>query len=253
MLIRYGKKHTPSTRFKKYLKYVVKTSNFLFKDKIKLLNFKNSKKYRKFSLNRRVFFKRKKFFCKNLATRVYWLSFVKNFLVDLRKKYTVISDKFNNLCVIPFITNHYPGLVIRTLKSNHYRILGQQIFLWKVPINSIISKIFDKFNIKSTYCNSVGSLSYKRKQEKKNKLIQVELPSKTIKLFKKLTIVTYGFFKFFKNKTLCEGKWGFTDKIFKKVNVRGVAKNPVDHPNGGRTKAKQPEKSPWGWVAKHNK
>lgn len=181
------------------------------------------------------------------------MSFVKNFLIDLRKKYTVISDKFNNLCVIPFITNHYPGLVIRTLKSNHYRILGQQIFLWKVPINSIISKIFDKFNIKSTYCNSVGSLSYKRKQEKKNKLIQVELPSKTIKLFKKLTIVTYGFFKFFKNKTLCEGKWGFTDKIFKKVNVRGVAKNPVDHPNGGRTKAKQPEKSPWGWVAKHNK
>jgi len=26
--------------------------------------------------------------------------------------------------------------------------------------------------------------------------------------------------------------------------VRGVAKNPVDHPNGGRTKAKQPELSP---------
>jgi len=25
-----------------------------------------------------------------------------------------------------------------------------------------------------------------------------------------------------------------------------VAKNPVDHPNGGRTKAKQPERSPWG-------
>jgi len=26
--------------------------------------------------------------------------------------------------------------------------------------------------------------------------------------------------------------------------VRGVAKNPVDHPQGGRTKAKQPELSP---------
>jgi len=26
--------------------------------------------------------------------------------------------------------------------------------------------------------------------------------------------------------------------------VRGVAMNPVDHPNGGRTKAKQPELSP---------
>jgi ribosomal protein L2 len=29
--------------------------------------------------------------------------------------------------------------------------------------------------------------------------------------------------------------------------------NAVDHPNGGRTKSKQPELSPWGWVAKHNK
>ncbi len=29
--------------------------------------------------------------------------------------------------------------------------------------------------------------------------------------------------------------------------------NPVDHPNGGRTKAKQPEKTPWGWVAKNSK
>ena len=28
--------------------------------------------------------------------------------------------------------------------------------------------------------------------------------------------------------------------------VRGVARNPVDHPNGGRTKTNQPEKSIWG-------
>jgi ribosomal protein L2 len=35
--------------------------------------------------------------------------------------------------------------------------------------------------------------------------------------------------------------------------VRGVAKNPVDHPNGGRSKTKQPLKTPWGLIAKHNK
>jgi large subunit ribosomal protein L2 len=28
-----------------------------------------------------------------------------------------------------------------------------------------------------------------------------------------------------------------------KPKVRGVAMNPVDHPNGGRTKTNQPEKS----------
>jgi ribosomal protein L2 len=35
--------------------------------------------------------------------------------------------------------------------------------------------------------------------------------------------------------------------------VRGVAMNPVDHPNGGRTKSCSPELSPWGWIAKKNK
>jgi ribosomal protein L2 len=29
--------------------------------------------------------------------------------------------------------------------------------------------------------------------------------------------------------------------------------NPVDHPNGGRTKTVQPERSPWNWVAKQKK
>lgn len=36
------------------------------------------------------------------------------------------------------------------------------------------------------------------------------------------------------------------EDLKKKIIVRGVAKNPVDHPNGGRTKVKQPERSPWG-------
>lgn len=26
--------------------------------------------------------------------------------------------------------------------------------------------------------------------------------------------------------------------------------NPIDHPNGGRAKTVQPEKSPWNWIAK---
>ena len=61
------------------------------------------------------------------------------------------------------------------------------------------------------------------------------------------------FVLFFMNHLLCEnhffnkfveGGWGYTQKNKKKITVRGVAKNPVDHPNGGRTKAKQPELSP---------
>ena len=57
----------------------------------------------------------------------------------------------------------------------------------------------------------------------------------------------------FRITELTEGKWGFGFYKTKKIKVRGVAMNPVDHPNGGRTKTVQPEKSPWNWVAKKKK
>lgn len=253
MLIKYGNKKTPATRFKKYLKHVIKTKNYLCLGSIKFLNKKTSKKFRGGSFNRRIFFRKKKIFLKNLSTHINWVSVIKSFLVDLRKRYSLISNKFNILNFIPYISNHFPGLILRTLKTDNYRILGQQVFLRKVPINSTISNIFNILNLKPTFSRSVGTVSFKRKKQKKLKLIQVELPSKEIKLFKNNTVVSYGYFRFFKKKTFYEGKWGFTERNFKKINVRGVAKNPVDHPNGGRTKAKQPEKSPWGWVAKFNK
>jgi len=49
------------------------------------------------------------------------------------------------------------------------------------------------------------------------------------------------------------GKAGINFILGKKPKVRGVARNPVDHPHGGRTKTNQPEVSIWGWIAKKNK
>lgn len=49
------------------------------------------------------------------------------------------------------------------------------------------------------------------------------------------------------------GKCGNRANMGAGYKVRGVAKNPVDHPNGGRCKSKTPELSPWGWVAKKGK
>lgn len=58
------------------------------------------------------------------------------------------------------------------------------------------------------------------------------------------------------NQNLNKHKLGFAGFNFKlglRPSVRGVAMNPVDHPNGGRTKTNKPEKTPWGWVAKLKK
>jgi ribosomal protein L2 len=63
-------------------------------------------------------------------------------------------------------------------------------------------------------------------------------------LLPKNTKVYVGRNQDFKINELVEGKWGNSFSLKKKINVRGVAMNPVDHPNGGRTKTVQPERSP---------
>lgn len=70
------------------------------------------------------------------------------------------------------------------------------------------------------------------------------MPSKQQLLVTKNTKVYVGQNQNFRTNELVEGKWGASFSLKKKINVRGVAMNPVDHPNGGRTKTVQPERSP---------
>lgn len=49
------------------------------------------------------------------------------------------------------------------------------------------------------------------------------------------------------------GKASILHNGVRRVIVRSCAKNPVDHPNGGRTRGKMLFKTPWGKVAKANK
>lgn len=84
------------------------------------------------------------------------------------------------------------------------------------------------------------------------KLAVLHLPSHKKIIIKIQTKCIYGrqsniFKKYIKN-----GKASTIFLLKKRPKVRGVAKNPVDHPHGGRTKSVQPEVSPWGWITKHN-
>ena len=102
--------------------------------------------------------------------------------------------------------------------------------------------------------------------------------SKLIKSFGTFAIITNqydcftkiklpsGFSKIFPNLYVClvgrnsgklhfkeyEGKASFNINN-KSIKTRSIAKNPVDHPNGGRTPGKSPKKTPWGLIAKKNK
>jgi large subunit ribosomal protein L2 len=70
------------------------------------------------------------------------------------------------------------------------------------------------------------------------------MPSKIVKFFKFDTVCFVGKNDLSYKKLLQPGKAGSNQNIGFKSSVRGVAKNPVDHPNGGRTKSCSPEKSP---------
>lgn len=133
------------------------------------------------------------------------------------------------------------------------KFINQMLPLKFILLNFTINFIFNTKNQVITYSKSSGVSSYKRLTLKKLKLAKIELPSKSLKFFSINTFIIFTDTKNLFLHKIVEGGWGYCTTNKKVINVRGVAKNPVDHPNGGRTKAKQPELSPWGWIAKLNK
>ena len=150
----------------------------------------------------------------------------------------------------------YPGSKLypyNYIKETPEKFINQIVPLSEIPINSIATFIFNNTNITMTYAKSSGANAVKRKEAKKLKLTFIELPSGVLKLFPSYTnCILANARNIYLNKVV-EGGWGYFVKAKKHIVVRGVAMNPVDHPNGGRTKAKQPELSPWGWIAKKGK
>lgn len=83
--------------------------------------------------------------------------------------------------------------------------------------------------------------------------VQITLPSG------KLITVSYNYYGFIgRNSGIFSykqylGKASCASNHLRRIIVRSCAKNPVDHPNGGRTRGKQLMKTPWGKVARSGK
>lgn len=81
----------------------------------------------------------------------------------------------------------------------------------------------------------------------------IKLPSNKFVLLNESTYVMLGRNSNVLPRGVWLGKAGFNILRGYRPVVRGVAKNPIDHPHGGRTKSNSPERTPWGKVAKFNK
>lgn len=146
---------------------------------------------------------------------------------------------------------YYPGEILANnskLVGNNLHLVEETNFLKRGDMLNIGQKgsmVFSNSNPK--YVISSGSFFIVLRKDQKN--IVIKMPSGKIK-----TISCDSFYKdgpvfFQKKKQIKYGSAGFSFKILnKKSSVRGVAKNPVDHPHGGGEGKKSGiKKSPQGY------
>lgn len=183
------------------------------------------------------------------------LFIVTSFFRNKKKIFTVHKHISGSFSVKPLILGVYLGQKI--FASN----LPQNLWFNKLPGNIVLLKYLSKYNVFSNiYVNAISKYSLSNGTFcqvldifNDFNLVKITLPSKKIKILSSWYFVISGRNSKQDYKFNRLGKAGINYLTGKKPSVRGVAKNPVDHPHGGRTKTNQPEVSPWGWIAKRNK
>lgn len=206
-------------------------------------------------------------YSKGVKKKTSTVSIIKPLLWDTRL--SVLTTIIRNKKKLIGVTKHITGsFSVKPFVSG--MLLGQYMFssnlpqnFWinKLPGNLILLKFLSKYSIFSNifvggfkkFALSNGTFCQVLETFLDFNLIKITLPSKKIKIISGWSYVILG--KNSKEDYSYNrlGKAGINYLLGKKSKVRGVAKNPVDHPHGGRTKTNQPEVSIWGWVAKRNK
>ena len=94
------------------------------------------------------------------------------------------------------------------------------------------------------YCSSSGSIAVITKIDNRSSLALIRLPSGVQKIFSSFSTGSSNRIPFLNKSLKNPAKAGFKVSIGKKPLSRGVAKNPVDHPHGGRNKAIRYQRTP---------
>lgn len=115
----------------------------------------------------------------------------------------------------------------------------------------------DIFKFHFFFSKSPGSFSRVLGFDRWSGFLTVKLPSGSVRLFfflsRCFSLLPEQCFNSTSYQTGSRGFWkkaGTYNTIGVKPRVRGVAKNPVDHPHGGRAKSIRFQQTPWGKPAK---
>ena len=100
------------------------------------------------------------------------------------------------------------------------------------------------------YVRSAGCSAKITKIDRWSHTAVVKLPSGVRKVFSVYSFLVLGGCALKRKKVMRITKSGFWRSHGLKPKVRGVARNPVDHPHGGRTKSIKYPRTPWGKTTK---
>jgi large subunit ribosomal protein L2 len=156
---------------------------------------------------------------------------ITHFLFDITRFKSILGQKYEikseYKIISPLLNFSYSFFTIGLLPKNRPISLVEA-----VPTKGI------------TYARSAGSSSRILKMNSLTSTALVQLPSGVKKILSTYAIASLGSVHIPEHKKCKNNKAGFLKSWGKKSIVRGVAKNPVDHPHGGRTKAIRYQRTP---------
>lgn len=174
-----------------------------------------------------------------LVTNIFFYSYNNNFLAQI----LCLTNK--TFYYTKALTFWYPGIISGCSFNNIRLQYGFRLLLKYIPFNFIISLIsINKKTQKSKLCRAAGSFG--TILQKNNKLTKILLKSGKTLWVNNLCLSSLGTIS---NSQFWYSIWGKAGKTFWrgwKQSVCGEAKNPIDHPHGGRTRGGKHPVTPWG-------
>jgi large subunit ribosomal protein L2 len=125
--------------------------------------------------------------------------------------------------------------------------IGNTLPLGEMPLGTTVHNIELKIGKGGQVCRSAGTSA--QVVAKEGDYVTLRMRSTEVRLVHSRCLATIGEVGNSEHELLSLGKAGKSRWLGKRPRVRGVAKNPVDHPLGGgegKTSGGRPPVSPWG-------
>lgn len=185
--------------------------------------------------------------------------------ISLSRRYKTFTGliTYSNgaISCVPLFSGAYIGQMVKTwiyCKSPKIHFFagfktGATVPVAYLPLMTCFFNIMYSFTNFAWFCRAGGTFCTLIRINIERGYCTVKIPSNKYRIISESSYVMLGRNSNILPKGIWLGKAGVNINRGFRPTVRGVAKNPVDHPHGGRTKSNSPERTPWGKVAKFNK